>query len=121
MSLLQFCRTLEANILRVQGVVANCSITNIVLGSVKVSNTLAFTGSDATAAEAARDSVATALASTNSADYFGTSFGTVSVSDIASTTSANPEGERCFMTIKQNSCLSFLPALSTLHVCLSND
>ena len=94
--LLQFCSTLEANILRVQGVVTNCTITSVVLGSVKVSNTLAFTGSDAAAAEAARNSVATALASTNTADYFGTSFGTVSVSDVASTNSANPQGETCY-------------------------
>lgn len=87
----RFCSTLEANILKVQGVVANCTITSVVLGSVKVANTLAFTGSDATAAEAARASVATALSSgTANADYFGNSFGTVSVSDVKATTTTNP-------------------------------
>lgn len=90
--LLQFCAVLEANILKTQGVVANCTITSVVLGSVKVSNTLAFTGSDSTAAEAARNSVATALSSSNSADYFGTTFGQVSVSDVATVTTANPTG-----------------------------
>ena len=91
---MQFCTTLEANILIVQGVVTNCTITNVVLGSVKVSNTLAFTGSDSTAAEAARASVATALSSSNgAADYFGTSFGDVTVSDVQSTTTTNPTGK----------------------------
>ena len=86
----QFTSTLEANILRVQGVVANCTVTKVELGSIKVSNTIAFPGADASAAAAARDSVATALSSSNVADYFGTSFGTVAVSDVQSTTAANP-------------------------------
>lgn len=94
--LLQFCSVLAANILKAQGVVANCTVTNVVLGSVKVSNTLAFTGSDTAAAEAARDSVATALSSTDSTDYFGTTFGDVSVSDIATVTTANPTGVSSF-------------------------
>lgn len=77
-----------------QGVVANCTITSVVLGSVKVANTLAFTGSDTTAAEAARASVATALSSgTANANYFGNSFGTVSVSDVKATTTTNPTGK----------------------------
>lgn len=63
------------------------------LGSVKVSNTLAFTGSDTAAAEAARDSVATALSSSDStADYFGNTFGEVSVSDLKTVTTSNPTG-----------------------------
>lgn len=92
---MQFCATLEDNILRVQKVVANCTITNVVLGSVKVSNTLAFTGSDSAAAETARGEVATALARSDgsgSANYFGTSFGSVTVSDVKSTTTTNPQG-----------------------------
>lgn len=77
-----------------QGVISNCTITNVVLGSVKVSNTLAFTGSDSTAAEAARASVATALTSgTGNANYFGDSFGTVTVSDVKATTTTNPTGK----------------------------
>lgn len=59
-----------------------------------MSNTLAFTGSDSAAAEAARASVATALSSSNgSADYFGTSFGDVTVSNVEATTTTNPTGK----------------------------
>lgn len=105
--LLQFCSVLAANILKAQGVVANCTITNVVLGSVKVSNTLAFTGSDTAAAEAARNSVATALSSTDSTDYFGTTFGDVSVSDIATVTTANPTGVSSFNCQFEQASLSF--------------
>ena len=90
--LLQFCAVLEANILKAQGVVANCTISSVVLGSVKVSNTLAFTGSDTAAAEAARNSVATALSSSDSTSYFGNTFGEVSVSNVETVTTANPTG-----------------------------
>lgn len=92
---LQFCAVLEANILKVQGVVANCTITSVVLGSIRVSNTIAFTGSDPAAAEAARNSVATALSSSGTADYFGDSFGEVSVSNVATVTTFNPAGKLC--------------------------
>lgn len=94
---LQFCAVLEANILKVQGVVANCTITSVVLGSIRVSNTLAFTGSDPAAAEAARNSVATALSSSGTADYFGDSFGEVSVSNVATVTTYNPTGKPCLI------------------------
>lgn len=91
--MLQFTSTLEANILRVQGVVANCTVTKVELGSIKVTNTIAFPGADEEAATAARNTVATALSSSNVAEYFGTSFGTVAVSNVQSTTSANPTGD----------------------------
>lgn len=86
----RFTSTLEANILRVQGVVANCTVTKVELGSIKVTNTIAFPGADEAAATAARDSVATALSSSNAVDYFGTSFGEVTVSNVETTTAANP-------------------------------
>ena len=95
---------LEANILKVQGVVANCTVTNVVLGSIKVSNTLAFTGSDTAAAEAARNSVATALSSSGTADYFGDSFGDVSISDVKTVTTLNPAGKHCFLCEGAASC-----------------
>lgn len=57
-----------------------------------MSNTITFPGADASAATAARDSVATALSGNNVADYFGSSFGQVTVSSVQSTTAANPTG-----------------------------
>lgn len=98
---LQFTSTIEANILKVQHVVANCTVTKVVQGSVIVSNTIAFPGADATVAQQARDSVAMALSSNSAsslASYFGTSFGTVSVANVQSTTAANP-GKQCSMTV----------------------
>lgn len=86
----RFTSTLVLSILRNQGVVANCSVTKVEQGSIKVANTLTFPGADASAALAARDSVATALSGSNVADYFGTSFGEVTVSSVRSTTAANP-------------------------------
>lgn len=92
---LQFTSTLEANILKAQGVVANCTVTKVEAGSIKVSSTIAFPGADEEAAKTARDSVATALSSASVADYFGTSFGEVTVSNVQATTSANPSSKLC--------------------------
>lgn len=88
-----FTSTIEANILQVQNVLANCTVTKVVQGSVVVSNTIAFPGADVTLAQKARDSVYAALASNSPASlasYFGNNFGTVSVADVKSTNATNP-------------------------------
>ena len=92
---LQFTSTLEANILRAQGVVASCTVTKVEAGSIQVTNTIAFPGADEEAAKTARDSVAAALSSTSVVDYFGTTFGEVIVSNVQATTSANPSSKSC--------------------------
>lgn len=94
---LQFTNTIEANILLATGQVANATITRVETGSIEVWNTIAFTGGDSAAATAARDSVFSALSSsTNLANYFGSSFGGVTVSSVQSTNSSNPS---CSMAI----------------------
>lgn len=96
---LQFANTIEANILLATGQVANATITRVETGSIGVWNTIAFTGGDSAAATAARDSVFSALSSsTNLANYFGSSFGDVTVSSVQSTNSSDPS-KCCSMAI----------------------
>ncbi|KAL3145183.1 hypothetical protein ABBQ32_000936 [Trebouxia sp. C0010 RCD-2024] len=95
---LQFANTIEANILLATGQVANATTTRVETGSIGVWNTIAFTGGDSAAATAARDSVFSALSSTNLANYFGSSFGDVTVSSVQSTNSTNPS-KCCSMAI----------------------
>ena len=121
---LQFINTLQANILLATGQVANATITKIETGSVKVSNTIAFTGNDTTAATAARDTVFSALSSTSSSDLtkiFGTSFGAVTVSSPQSTVSNNPS-KRCLVAHRHCDCLiTSLLDLQRSLLCMSMD
>jgi len=55
---LQFVNTLETNILTSIGSVVNVTITNVVLGSISVSNTIAFTAADSIAAAAGQTALA---------------------------------------------------------------
>lgn len=89
MALLQFVTTLEASIFAKIDAIVNVTITQVVDGSAVVSNTIAFTGVDSTAALAE----STALTQTlSNGDYsiFGTSFGSVAVSDITQGNATNP-------------------------------
>ena len=51
---MQFVNTTEANILDILRVVANVTINNVTPGSIKVDNSVAFTGADAAAAATAQ-------------------------------------------------------------------
>ena len=86
---LQFVTTLEANILSLLDVLTNVTIDTVTQGSVNVEDTISFTGSDSSAATSAQEALYTALTSGDTS-IFGSSFGTVTVSSVASTNSSNP-------------------------------
>ena len=87
----QFVNTLEANIYASLGAVANVTIDSVTAGSIVVSDTIAFTGSDAEAASKARDTLVTTLSSADGVGtIFGTSFGDVAVSSIQTADVPNP-------------------------------
>jgi small-conductance mechanosensitive channel len=86
---LQFVNTLETNILTSIGSVVNVTITNVVLGSISVSNTIAFTAADSIAAAAGQTALAQALSS-GDVSLFGTTFGPVTVSDVKQANATNP-------------------------------
>lgn len=67
---------------------ANVTINSVVASSVSVTDTISFTGADSTAATEARDALVTALSSGDSS-VFGTSFGSVTVSEVSSANSTN--------------------------------
>lgn len=90
MSLLQFVYTLEANILKTLNAVCNVSITSVVASSISVTNLYAFTGSDSAAAAAAQASLANVLKSGSVSSLFGSGFGTVTVSGVATSNATNP-------------------------------
>ncbi len=87
---LHFVKTLETNTSAEVDVVANVTITKVVLGSVVVTNTVALTGAHSASAVAARNALATVLQSGDVTAIYGSSFGTVTVSGISSTTTSNP-------------------------------
>lgn len=117
----QFINTLEANIFTTLSVVANVTINNVTPGSIKVDNSVAFTGGDATAASAAQAKFASLLESQDANDLasvYGTSFGIVSVSGITKTNSTNPS--KCFPIVDLYLCLEpwcwwFTPAFALLR------
>lgn len=87
---LHFVETLQANTFAEGGIVANVTITMVVLGSVVVTNIVALTGAHSASAVAARNALATVLQSGDVTAIYGSSFGTVTVSGISSTTTSNP-------------------------------
>ena len=93
MGVLQYCDTIEANILTSYGVVSSCIVGAVTPGSVVVPTTVAFNGENLDAATAAQAKFFSALKSSDNS-VFGSSYGTVSVdaSSIKSGTTANPEG-----------------------------
>lgn len=86
---LQFVNTLETNILTSIGSLVNVTITNVVLGSISVSNTIAFTDADSLAAAAGQTALAQALSS-GDVSLFGTTFGSVTVSNVKQANATNP-------------------------------
>ena len=86
---LQFVDTLETNVFDIIGSVVNVTITNVVLGSISVSNTIAFTSADAAAAAAGQADLTQKLSS-EAVSFFGTTFGSVAVSDVQIANATNP-------------------------------
>ena len=91
----QFIVTLEANILAQIKAVVNVTITQVVPGSVKVSSSVAFTGADSAGAVDAQTALTNVLKSGDVSSIFGTTFGSVAVSDVAQTTASNPSKLTC--------------------------
>ncbi|KAA6422323.1 MAG: hypothetical protein FRX49_07793 [Trebouxia sp. A1-2] len=85
----QFVSTLEANIFAKIDAIANVSITKVVTGSAVVTNSVAFTGADSNAASAEQTALYQMLAS-GQTTIFGTSFGSVVVSNITQGNATNP-------------------------------
>lgn len=71
---------------------SNCTVTKVTAGSVSADNTIAFTGSDSAAASAAQTSLLASLKASD-ASIYGTTYGAVTVSNAASGTASNPQGE----------------------------
>ena len=86
---MQFVDTLETNVFDIIGSVVNVTITNVVLGSISVSNTIAFTSADAAAAAAGQADLTQKLSS-EAVSFFGTTFGSVAVSDVQAANATNP-------------------------------
>ena len=89
-SCLQFETTLEINIEATVNTPVNVTITNVVAGSVKVTNTVAFTGSNSAAALAGQSALATLRKSGDVSSVFGSTFGSVTVSGVTLGTASNP-------------------------------
>ena len=87
---LQFVTTLEANIYAKIDALVNVTITNIAPGSIKVTNSVAFTSSNNAAALAGQSALASVLNSGDVSGIFGTSFGSVTVSSVALGPASNP-------------------------------
>ena len=88
---LQFVTTLEANILTQINAITNVTVTKVVAGSIRVSHSVAFTGADSSAAVAGQGALATLLSSSNGVrSIFGSTFGTVAVSNVTQTNTTNP-------------------------------
>ena len=88
--LLQFISTLEANILAKLNAIVDVTVDKVTAGSVMVANTVAFTDANSASATAAQDNLATVLNSGDVSSIFGDSFGPVTVTNVAPTTSSNP-------------------------------
>lgn len=87
---MQFVDTLEANIYAKINALVNVTITNVVAGSIQVTNSVAFTSGNAAAALAGQSALAAVLTSGDVSDIFGTSFGSVTVTGVALGTATNP-------------------------------
>lgn len=102
--------TLEANIFAKISAIVNVTITKVVLGSVSVTNSVAFTSADTDEAIAGQSALAATLSSGDTT-IFGTSFGTVVVSNVTEGNSTNPSELRCSI---QSNCVSSL-SCDTCH------
>lgn len=112
---LQFVNTLETNILTSIGSLVNVTITNVVLGSISVSNTIAFTDADSLAAAAGQTALAQALSS-GDVSLFGTTFGAVTVSNVKQANATNP-GKLVVSMPSHCGVHGTLPVRSLAHRC----
>ena len=88
-SCLQFINVLESNIYAKINALVNVTITQVTSGSAVVENTVAFTSSDSSAAAAGRSALFQTL-SAGDTTIFGSSFGTVIVSNVQQGNATNP-------------------------------
>ncbi len=79
---MQFVETLETNIFAKINALVNVTIAKVVLGSVSVTDSVAFTSADNQAALAGQGALAAVLQSGDVSSIFGTTFGTVAVSNV---------------------------------------
>ena len=86
---LQFVTVLEANIFAKINALVNVTITKVTTGSAIVENTVAFTSSDSASAAAGRSALFQTLQSGDTT-IFGTTFGSVAVSNVTQGTADNP-------------------------------
>ena len=101
---LQFASTLEANILANLNVLSNVTATKVTGGSINVYNTVAFTGADANGATAGQAAYANLMKTpTGISSIYGTTYGTVTVSNVTQTTGPSP-GEH-LPKLNEPSCL----------------
>ncbi len=81
------------------------TINKVVLGSVSVSNSVAFTDADSADALAGQSALASVLQSGDVSSIFGTTFGTVTVSNVAQGNATNPSkfsiqlSRHCFLIV----------------------
>lgn len=95
MAFVQFVNTLQDNIYAELGEPCNVTIDSVTAGSIVVSDTIAFTGSDAAAANLAQGKLVNVLGSSAGVGaIFGKSFGDVAVSSVQSANATNPSKHR---------------------------
>ena len=102
---MQFVATLETNIFAKINALVNVTITKVVMGSISVTNSVAFTGADSAAALAGQSALAQVLSSTDASSLFGTTFGSVTVSNVAQTNATNPSRSPVQSCILPEACV----------------
>ena len=100
--------SLQANIFAELHVLSNVTITKVTPGSINVANSVAFTGRDSDSAAAGSAAYANLMTSDDGImAIYGTTFGTVTVSDIKLTNTTNPSEFLCIVQSHAMSCTSF--------------
>ncbi|KAL0027428.1 hypothetical protein WJX77_000156 [Trebouxia sp. C0004] len=89
----RFVKILETNAYIKTNAITNVTIDKVIMGSINVAHTFAFTAADSTAAVAGQSSLAEVLKSGDAASIFGTSFGPVTVSNVTQQNTTNPTSE----------------------------
>lgn len=100
---------MEANIFAKINAVVNVTVTKVVLGSISVTNTVAFT-SDNTADALAGQSALVATLSSGDTTIFGTTFGSVAVSNVTQGSTSNPSKSHwCCNTLQDSIQTELIP------------
>ena len=84
---------MEANIFAKINAIVNVTVTKVVLGSISVTNTVAFTSGNTADALAGQRALVTTLSSGDTT-VFGTTFGSVAVSNVTQGNTTNPS--KCY-------------------------